>query len=169
MSTTRKLVLVLVVFTLVAELGAQAPNLPSVMVWVDREDMSRGNALQTELTINGKLVDIFSAETQKAIDRHLQKGWNTITLKTTPKADALQTNQLLLNVGVARAGAKNHLEMDPTLWEFRNGAGWELRETASSSAPSIRTRRKSRRPFRSTMPVSATNPPDFRSKMATTC
>src|SRR5262245_43022436 len=104
----------LVGFVVIGPSAAQAPTLPSVMVWVDREDASRGCALQTELTINGKLVDIFSAETQKAVDRHLQKGWNTITLRTTPKADALQMNQLLLNLGVARAGAKkNQLEMDP--------------------------------------------------------
>jgi hypothetical protein len=99
------------------------------MVWVDRALADRPNALQTELLINGKLVDIFSSDTQKAVDRHLQKGWNTIVLKTLPKADALQPNQLVLSFGVTRPGPKkNQLEMDPILWVFRNGANWQHRD-----------------------------------------
>jgi len=108
---------------------AQAPTAPSLMVWVDREHPNHPNALQTELSINGKPVEIYSREGQKNLDKHLNKGWNTLRLRTFPRGSVKEPNQLFLRFGGTRPGAnKNQLAMDPILWELRNGTGWELRD-----------------------------------------
>jgi hypothetical protein len=107
----------------------QLPGQTGLMVWVDRDQPGKPCPLHTELSINGKLIDVLSTEAQKDIDRQLQNGWNTIVLKTSAKGIAKEPNHLAFRLGATRsAEKKNQLAMDPILWEFRNRHGWEWRD-----------------------------------------
>lgn len=99
-----------------------------MMVWVKRNYETWDNPLWSEFSINGKLVDTFSSDTYRPIDKYLQPGWNTITIKTTPKA-AERDNHLNFRIGPMRKDAKNdRMVMEPVIWEFQNGTDWKFKD-----------------------------------------
>jgi Zn-dependent protease with chaperone function len=104
-----------------------APNGPNIDLWVDRAYSSWDNPLESELTVNGQLVDVFTSDRRSPLGEYLKAGWNTVAIKTTPHAPATQGNGLRFRLGPAAPGARRgeHV-MKPVLWEFRNDTDWSL-------------------------------------------
>lgn len=95
-------------------------------LWVQREYSSWDNPLHSELSINDKMVGMFTSDGDRAIGEHLKPGWNTITLKTTPQAGATESNQLIFRIGtVTKQDGKRMMD---ALWEFRNGTDWKYKD-----------------------------------------
>ncbi len=108
-----------------------------IYVWVAREYSSWDNPLQSEFSINGETVDIFSTETFEPIEEHLKPGWNDIAIKTTPQEPAgKRSNQLIFRIGPMHRDPKNsaRIIMSPIIWEFRNGTDWKLSNSRYSNA-----------------------------------
>jgi hypothetical protein len=103
-------------------------DVPSSMtLWVAREYTAWDNALHSELSINGTLVNIFTSDTFEPVAEYLEPGWNTITVKTTAQEPANRNNELILRIGPARQDGKQ-MVMSPVLWEFRNGTDWRFQD-----------------------------------------
>lgn len=100
-----------------------------MMLWVERNLKNKESALHSELVINGKTVNIFTSDTWEPIDRYLQQGWNTISIKTTAQEPASDFNDLIFRIGPARRDPRSKaMVMDPVVWKFRNGEpDWKLR------------------------------------------
>lgn len=112
---------------LLAPLRAQ--DAAPVTLWVDRDYNSWDNPLHSELSINGKIVNIFTSDTMEPIQEHLKSGWNTITIKTTPQEPATRANELIFRIGPMRKDpANNRMVMERVLWEFRNGTDWKFED-----------------------------------------
>lgn len=105
------------------------PASAPITVWVKRQWSSYENPLHSEFSINGQLVDIFTSDTHKDIGKYLKKGWNTLTLKTTPQEPANDENQLIFSIGPVYKDPKTDRSvMRPVLWEFRNGTDWKFED-----------------------------------------
>ncbi|HZQ91872.1 MAG TPA: hypothetical protein VFA60_08785 [Terriglobales bacterium] len=97
-------------------------------VWADQNYDSWENGLHTEFTLNGELVDIFTAT--KAVPINLKPGWNTIVMKTTPQPSN-KHNELIFRIGPmqdVQKGSRTEKVMQPVLWEFRNGTDWNFKD-----------------------------------------
>jgi hypothetical protein len=107
-----------------------------IYVWVAREYNSWDNPLQSEFSINGETVDIFSTETFEPIEEHLKPGWNDIAIKTTPQEPASKKNELIFRIGPMYRDPKNsaRIIMSPIIWEFRNGTDWKFSEGRYSNS-----------------------------------
>ena len=81
---TRRPVLMWTALMIVAIAAEAQSTAPQMMLWVERNLGNHDSALQSELSVNGKSVGIYSSDTWEPIDRYLKGGWNTITIKTTP-------------------------------------------------------------------------------------
>jgi hypothetical protein len=113
----------------VAGVTEAASGAEAMTVWVEKTYSSRANTLHTELKINGQLVDVFSSDTFKPIDKYLQKGENTIIFRTFQRGTEDRRNDLLFRIGpVRRDEKKNQRVMDPVLWQFRNGTDWDFKD-----------------------------------------
>jgi hypothetical protein len=108
--------------------AAKDKDATPIMVWVERYYGGRENPLYSEFSINGKTVDIFTSDTHKDIGKYLRKGWNTISVKTTPQQGASDANDLIFHIGPVRKESpkSDHLVMKPVLWRFRNGTDWKF-------------------------------------------
>jgi len=103
------------------------------------------NPLHSEVTVNGKLVDIFSGDTHKSIAPHLRQGWNTIEVKTTPQESASHNNSLVFRIGLMeKSGKREVLTMRPVLWKFHNEAGWKFRDGKYTYLPNPEAKDSSR-------------------------
>ena len=112
-----------------AAAAAPEPAAVPMAVWVKRQWSPYENPLHAEFSINGQLVDIFTSDTQKEIGKYLKKGWNTISVKTTPQEPANDDNQLIFSIGPVHKDLKTDKSvMGPVLWEFRNGTDWKFQE-----------------------------------------
>jgi hypothetical protein len=110
-----------------------------------RRGLNEENPLHSEVTLNGKLVDIFSGDTHKSITRHLRQGWNTIQVKTTPQESASRDNSLIFQVGpMEKSGKREALTMRPVLWKFHNEGGWKFRDGKYSYLPNPEAKDSSR-------------------------
>jgi len=115
------------------EPAAEAASGQPIMVWVERQYSYIENPLHTEFSVNGKTVDIFTSDTRKDVGKHLKRGWNTISLKTTPQEPAKELNQLILRIGPVQQDPKSdRLLMKPVLWTLRNGTDWQFKEGKAS-------------------------------------
>ena len=100
---------------------------PKFDVWVDRHYSSWENLLQSELSINGQLVDVFTSDRTSPVGDYLKAGWNTVILKTTAEAHATRDNGLRFRLGpVVPGGRGRDRLMTPVLWEFHNDTDWSL-------------------------------------------
>jgi hypothetical protein len=97
-------------------------------VWVDKTYSSRANTLHTELKINGQLMDVFSSDTFKPIEKYLQIGENTITFRTFQHGSEDQRNELIFRIGPIKDEKRNQRVMHPVLWEFRNRTDWDFED-----------------------------------------
>jgi len=99
-----------------------------IMIWAQRNYNSWDNPLETELSVNGNLVNIFSSDTFEPIEKYLKNGWNDLTLITRPQVPAGKDNELIFRVGPMQADPKDakRMVMAPVLWEFRNGTDWSF-------------------------------------------
>ncbi|MBI2956278.1 MAG: hypothetical protein HYY26_03080 [Acidobacteria bacterium] len=99
-----------------------------IHVWVARNYNSWDNPLHSEFIVNGTTVNIYTSDTFEPIEQHLQPGWNTITIKTTPQEPANADNDLIFRLGPMRQDPrdKRRMVMEPVLWEFRNGTDWKF-------------------------------------------
>lgn len=101
----------------------------SASLWVRRSDGSKPSPLRSEVAINGQSIGVFTSDDSKEIGKHLKTGWNTITLKTTPQQRSGAENDLRFSIGDASRDAKTGKQvMQPVLWEFRNGADWQVQD-----------------------------------------
>ena len=97
------------------------------MLWAKRVYGSWDNPLHSELSVNGKTVNIFTSDTFEPIGQYLKDGWNTITIKTTPQEPANKNNGLIFQLGPARKSrGKDQWIMEPIMWEFRNDTDWKF-------------------------------------------
>jgi len=109
--------------------AAESKVAEPIMVWVKREYGHVENPLYTEFSVNGKMVDIFTSDTRKEIGKHLQRGWNTITMKTTPQQGASSDNGLIFHIGPVHKDPKSDQDvMKPVLWTLRNGTDWKFND-----------------------------------------
>jgi Mg-chelatase subunit ChlD len=109
----------------VVELPATTGGMAPMMVFVDK-GYSWENPLHTELVVNGRTVDNFSANTRKDMTPHLKDGWNTITMITRVKEPVTKSNSLVFRIGPVRKDVKaSRLVMAPVLWEFHNHTDWD--------------------------------------------
>jgi hypothetical protein len=113
-----------------AEQSGEAP----VMVWVRRQSVYQENSLQSEFSINGETVDVFTSDTQKAIGKHLKKGWNDIVIETTPQQPASNDNCLSFSIGPVSRDKNDRQVMMP-LWNFGNSTDWEFKEAGFPMPP----------------------------------
>lgn len=105
----------------------------TIALWVEKQLSSRENPLHSEVTINGKTVNIFTADTWEPVEQYLQPGWNTIEVTTTPQEPASSDNGLFFRVGpVTKDPKNNRMTMAPVLWEFRNGSDWKFDESSGT-------------------------------------
>lgn len=108
-----------------SSMGQEMPD-GTIAVWVEK-NYGWDNALHSEFSINGTLVNIFTSNTIESIAEHLKPGWNTIAIKTTPQEPANQNNHLRFRIGPMYKDEKNNrMVMHPVLWEFDNGTDWKL-------------------------------------------
>ncbi|MBI4455035.1 MAG: hypothetical protein HY644_03955 [Acidobacteria bacterium] len=115
--------------------AAQSIDGGAMMVWVVREYGSWDNPLHSEFSINGKLVNVFTADTFESIEGQLKNEWNTITIKTTPQEPANKANGLIFRIGPMRKDGQK-MVMEPVLWEFRNDTDWKFdQKTGTYSHP----------------------------------
>jgi|GEM_PF-3008209 len=112
-----------------AEQSGEAP----VMVWVRRQSVYQENSLQSEFSVNGATVDVFTSDTQKAIGKHLKKGWNDIVIETTPQQPASNDNCLSFSIGPVSRDKNDRQVMMP-LWNFGNSTDWEFKDGRFSHA-----------------------------------
>jgi hypothetical protein len=112
-----------------AEQSGEAP----LMVWVKRQTGYQDNPLQSEFSINGATVDVFTSDTQKTIGKHLKKGWNDIAIETTPQQPASNNNSLWFSIGPVSRDKNDRQVMMP-LWKFGNGTDWEYNDGKFSHA-----------------------------------
>lgn len=127
MQPTRRLFLSTSALLILSTIGAptQAPSTASIQLWATKEYSSWDNPLQSEVTINGKLVNIFTSEKMEPIG--LKDGWNVVIVKTTPQEPASKNNGLIFRIGPTQKDPKNNkVLMAPVLWEFRNGTDWRF-------------------------------------------
>lgn len=104
-----------------------------LMLWVDKNFASKESPLHTELSINGKVVNIYTADTFESVDSYIKPGWNTVTVKTTAQEPADDMNDLIFRIGPAYRDPKNRKKiiMSPVLWQFRNGTDWEVQDNGT--------------------------------------
>ncbi len=110
--------------------ATQAAGEGVMSVWVKKE-YPWDNPLQSEFSINGKTINIYTSDTSEPIQEYLKQGWNTITIKTTPQVPATKNNGLIFRIGPMEKEAKGKAErmvMKPVLWEFRNDTDWHFKE-----------------------------------------
>lgn len=106
---------------------AMAAAAGTLTLWVHKE-YPWDCPLQSEFSVNGKTINIYSADTTDSLAEYFKPGWNTITLKTTPQEPATKNNKLIFRIGPAEVGAKNKVVMHPVLWEFDNGTDWRFKD-----------------------------------------
>jgi len=107
--------------------SAQETGSEPLLLWVKRNYNGWDNPLHSELSVNGKTVNIFTSDTFEPIGQYLKEGWNTVTIKTTPQQQANQGNGLIFRLGPAhKAPGKDQWIMEPILWEFRNDTDWKF-------------------------------------------
>lgn len=106
-------------------LAAATDEAAVVTLWVE-QSYPWDNPLHSEVSINGQIINIYTANTSDPIAQYLKEGWNAITVKTTPQEPATKNNQLLFRIGPAKKDPQgNRIVMDPVLWEFNNGTDWK--------------------------------------------
>lgn len=116
-----------------ASVFPEEPAPGTLTLWVDKEFNSWDNPLSTELSINGKTLNIYTSDTFEPVASYFKEGWNTVTIKTTPQEPANKNNGLIFRIGPASkdpSGTK--MVMNPVLWEFRNGTDWQFKDGAFS-------------------------------------
>jgi len=128
---SRRILLLLLTVMLVGlsslSVSAQETGSESILLWVKRNFGSWDNPLHSELSVNGKTVNIFTSDTFEPIGQYLKEGWNTITIKTTPQQAANQGNGLIFRLGPAhKTPGNDQWIMEPILWEFRNDTDWKF-------------------------------------------
>lgn len=98
----------------------------TIILWVERFYRGGENLLHSEVSINGKTVNIYTSDTWEPIQEYLQTGWNTITVDTTQQDPGDVQNGLLFRIGPVQndATAAERFTMAPVLWEFRNYSDW---------------------------------------------
>ena len=107
----------------------------TMMLWV-KPGYSWENPLHTELSINGRTVNIFTSETFEPVGQYLQEGWNTFTLHTVAQEPANEDNGLTFLIGPAYHDAKKRsFVMKPVLWRFDNNSDWKRQENGTYSHP----------------------------------
>jgi hypothetical protein len=105
--------------------SAQETGSELFLLGVKRVYGSWDNPLHSELSVNGKTVNIFTSDTVEPIGQYLKDGWNTITIRTTPQQPANRNNGLIFRLGPAReTPGKDQWIMEPIIWEFRNDTDW---------------------------------------------
>ncbi len=105
-----------------------------IYVSVNRHYHSYDNPMQAEFIINGETVDIFTTDTFSNIDSYLKKGWNEITIKTTPQTPANKNNYLEFAIGPIHTDPKrsNRYLIAPVLWSFDNGTDWDFQKNTGT-------------------------------------
>ena len=107
--------------------SAQETGSEPLLLWVKRDYNAWDNPLHSELSVNGKTVNIFTSDTFEPVGQYLKEGWNTVTIKTTPQQQANKGNGLIFRLGPAhKAPGKDQWIMEPILWEFRNDTDWKF-------------------------------------------
>ena len=107
--------------------SAQKSDSEPILLWVKRNFASWDTPLHSELSVNGKTVNIFTSDTFEPVGQDLKKGWNTITIKTTPQQPANKSNGLIFRMGPAhKTPGNDQWIMEPILWEFRNDTDWKF-------------------------------------------
>jgi hypothetical protein len=118
---------------LLASIGLSSQAEPELSLWAERKYNGWENPLHSEVTINDKLVNIFTSDTMEPLAGGIKPGWNTIQVKTTPQEPAKNGNGLTFRVGPTRQDpAKKRVVMSPVIWEFRNDSDWKLQDSAFS-------------------------------------
>src|SRR5262249_51645562 len=79
---------------------------PTLDLWVDRAYSSWENPFESELSINGELVDVFTSDRTTPVGDYVKTGWNTVAIKTTPQVGVSLSNGLRFRLGPARPGAR---------------------------------------------------------------
>lgn len=104
---------------------AARPAVASAMaLWVKKNYESWDCPLHSDLSINGKPIGNFSADSDRDVGAHLKPGWNTIALTTRAPGPTDKDNHLIFRLGpVARKDGKQTMT---ALWEFRNGTDWKF-------------------------------------------
>lgn len=106
-----------------------SPIKEKVEVWVEKFFTSYDCALETEMTVNGKVVGKFQSTTQKDISELVKSGRNTITFTTTPQEPATSDNQLTFRIGQVTTNPKTKkTTMSPILMVYRNDRDWKRNE-----------------------------------------
>jgi hypothetical protein len=128
---SRRVLLLLLMLVLIQlsclSVSAQETGGKTLLLSVKRIFSTWDNPLQSEFTINGKMLNIFTSDTFEPIGPYLKDGWNTITVKTTPQEPANKENGLIFEIGPAqKAPGKDEWIMNPVLWKFRNETDWKL-------------------------------------------
>ncbi len=100
-----------------------------IYIWVARNYTSWENPLQSELSINGKTINIYTTDTFERIGQYLKQGWNNISIKTTPLEPANDGNDLIFRIGPMQRDPNNSARfiMSPVIFKFRNGTDWTYR------------------------------------------
>ena len=107
----------------------------TMMLWVE-PGFAWDNPLHTEMSINGRTVNIFTSETFEPIGQYLQEGWNTITLHTVAQEPANADNGLTFRIGPAYHDEKKRsFVMQPVLWQFHNNTDWKRRDDGTYFHP----------------------------------
>ncbi len=137
---TRKFCTLLLTALLLVSVASAAPAEEKnwedgkVYVNVHRRWGAWENPMQAEFIINGETVDIFTTDTYSNIDSYLKKGWNEITVKTTPQEPANDNNYLEFSIGPIHTNPKNSREffISPVLWAFDNGTDWKFQKDSGT-------------------------------------
>lgn len=98
----------------------------SIMLWCapQTKEWATPN-LHSEISINGKVVEIFTSSKAKDVGGFLKHGWNTITMKTPAGAPYGEGNYLRFQFGPVHKGKGNEPVMSPVIWRFTNGLDWQ--------------------------------------------
>jgi len=121
------LVLAVIAAALFITVYSQEASSAPLTIWVKKNYSSWDNPLQSEFIINGKTINIYSADTFESVQEHFKPGWNTITIKTTPQEPASKDNHLIFRIGpAAKDEAGKKMTMSPVVWQFFNGTDWKF-------------------------------------------
>lgn len=105
---------------------------PTLSIWAERTYNSWENPLHSEVTVNEKLINIFSSDTIEPLGEAIKPGWNTVAVTTTPQEPAQSGNGLTFRIGPTREEANKRTIMAPVLFEFRNNTDWKLADSRYS-------------------------------------
>ena len=107
--------LLLITLPVLSLTTAAVADSAQIMLWAQKNYTSWDNPLQTELSVNGNLVNIFSSETFEPVEKYLKNGWNNVTLVTRPQEPAGKDNELIFRMGPMQAdpGDARRMVMQP--------------------------------------------------------